>query len=132
MLLPKPPPVDAKPSGTNANSGSVKITNYEPADIKLDATAAAPSILMLCDKYDPDWQVWVDGKRGETLVCNFLMRGVYLDAGHHEVEFKFRPNINMFYVNIGAIFVGACLLGYACVATRKAEDEEDSEKTGAK
>jgi len=132
VLLPKPLPGDAKPSGTNENSGTVKFTSYEPADIKLDATASSPSVLMLCDKYDPDWQVWVDGKRGEVLSCDYLMRGVFLDAGHHDVEFKFRPNINMFYVNIGAILVGACLLGYAIVASRKAEDAEDSEKVNSK
>jgi len=129
VLLPKPLPGGVKPAGTNENSGTVTFSSYEPADIKLDATAAKPSVLMLCDKYDPDWQVWVDGKQSEVLVCNYLMRGVYLDAGHHEVEFKFRPNIKMFYVNLAAIFVGACLLGYVVVKNREtAESDDDSAK----
>jgi len=74
---------------------------------------------MMCDKFDPDWKVFVDGKKSEVLRCDFLMRGVYLEPGKHEVEFKFRPNIKMFYVNIVAIVVGVVLLGFAIVATRR-------------
>jgi hypothetical protein len=119
VLLPEPLPVSAKPVGTNQNSGEVKIVRYEPADIKLDATAAGPSVLMMCDKYDPDWQVWVDGKKSEVLRCDYLLRGVYLEPGHHKLEFKFRPNIKMLYVDLVAIFVGACLMSYVGFVTRK-------------
>jgi hypothetical protein len=119
LLVTKSLPVAPKPAATNQDSGSVKFTSYLPADIKLEATPTSPSVLMLCDKYDPDWQVWVDGKKSEVLVCNFLMRGVYLEPGQHEVEFRFRPDIRMFYVNLAAIFVGVGLLGYAAVATRR-------------
>jgi hypothetical protein len=119
VLLPEPLPVSAKPVGTNQNSGEVKIVRYAPADIELDATATGPSVLMMCDKYDPDWQVWVDGKKKEVLRCDYLLRGVYLEPGHHEVEFKFRPNIKMLYVDLAAIFVGICLLSYVGFVTRK-------------
>jgi hypothetical protein len=119
VLLPEPLPATAKPSGTNQNSGEVKIVSYEPADIKLDAEAVGPSVIMMCDKYDPDWQVWVDGKKDKVLRCDYLLRGVYLESGHHEVAFKFRPNIKMLYVDLAAIFVGVCLLCYVGFATRK-------------
>jgi hypothetical protein len=119
MLVTKPLPVPANPSANNQDFASVKITSYHPADIKLEATPTSPSVLMLCDKYDPDWQVWVDGRRSEVLRCNFLMRGVYLEPGQHEVEFRFRPNIKMFYVNVAATFIAICLLGYAAAVTRR-------------
>ena len=48
---------------------------------------------MLADAFDPDWQVFVDGKKSEVLRCNYVMRGVYLEPGHHNVEFRFRPHI---------------------------------------
>lgn len=122
VLLPKPLSASVKAVATNQNAGTVSFTDYSPADIKLEATADSPSILMLADKFDPDWKVWVDGKQREVLVCNFLMRGVYLEPGKHQVEFRFRPNIKMFYVNLAAIFVGVCLLGYVTVASRKQSD----------
>ena len=117
IVLTKPLPT--QPAGTNTDLTAVKITGYLPADIHLEATPTKPSVLMLADKYDPDWQVFIDGKRGEVLKCNYLMRGVYLEAGKHEVEFRFRPNIHMFYENLFAIGVACCLLGYAMVTIRK-------------
>ena len=122
VLVSTPIPA-AKPTGTNQGVVPATIASYEPADIKLDVSPATPSVLMMCDKIDPDWQVWVDGKRSELLRCNYLMKGVYLEAGHHQVEFKFRADIRMFYVNIAAIFVGIGLLGYAVVASRKNSED---------
>jgi hypothetical protein len=119
VLLSKSLPVASKPSVTDSDSGSVKFVSYEPADIKLEASPTSPSVLMLADRFDPDWQVWVDGKKAEVLKCNFLMRGVYLEPGRHDVEFKFRYDLKMFYVNLAAILVGFGLLGYAVVTTRK-------------
>src|SRR6185436_11410857 len=45
-----PPPVS-----TNAPAGTVQITNYEPIDIKLKSDAPSPTVLLLNDRYDPDW-----------------------------------------------------------------------------
>ena len=112
-------PLPAQPSRTNVDLTAVKITDYKPADIHLEATPSKPSVLMLADKYDPDWQVFVDGKRGDVMKCNYLMRGVYLEPGKHEVEFRFRPNVHLFYENLVAIAVALGLLGYALVTARK-------------
>ncbi len=119
VLLSKPLPNGANPTGTNQISEAANYLSYEPADFKLEVTPTTSSILMVCDKYDPDWQVWVDGKKNELLRCNYLMRGVYLEAGKHEVEFRFRPNINMLYINLAAIFGGVCLLSYVGFISRK-------------
>jgi uncharacterized membrane protein YfhO len=126
VLLPKQMPTASNSSATNQDLGSVKITDYKPADITLEATASNPSVLMLADKFDSAWHVWVDGKKGEVLRCDFLLRGVYLEPGHHVIEFKFRPNIDLFYVNVAAIFVGICLVGYVIVASRRKKEDDDS------
>ena len=107
------------PAGTNVDLTAVHITSYLPANIHLEANPTKPSVLMMADQYDPDWQVFIDGKRGEVLKCNYLMRGVYLEPGKHEVEFRFRPNIHMFYENLVAIAAALGLLGYALVTVRK-------------
>jgi hypothetical protein len=125
VLVTKPLPVPANPSAMNLDFANVKFTSYHPADMKFEARPSNPSVLMLCDKYDPDWQVLVDGKQSELIRCNFLMRGVFLEPGRHEIEFRFRPNIKMFYVNLIAIFASIFLLGYAVTTSRRrsAEDE---------
>ena len=117
-------PLPVAPAGANADLTAVRITRYKPADIHLEATPSKPSVLMMADKYDPDWQVFVDGKRGQVMKCNYLMRGVYLEPGKHEVEFRFRPNIHMFYENLVAIAVAIGLLAYAIVTIRMRRKRE--------
>ncbi|HVU09171.1 MAG TPA: hypothetical protein VHG89_11575 [Verrucomicrobiae bacterium] len=104
---------------TNANSGTVEFKSYAPKDIIFDAQAAAPSILLLNDKYDPNWHVTVDGKPAELLRCNFIMRGVYLTPGNHTVEFQFRVPNGPLYVSLAAIGVGILLCGFLFFSTRR-------------
>jgi hypothetical protein len=96
----------------NENSGTVEFKSYAPKDIVLDATADASSVLLLNDKFDPNWRVIVDGKPAELLRCNFIMRGVYLTPGAHTVEFQFKLPNGPLYVTLTAIAVGIFLLGF--------------------
>jgi len=104
---------------TNENSGTVEFKSYAPKQIILTANALTPSVLLLNDKYDPNWHVTVDGQPADLLRCNFLMRGVYLSAGQHTVEFNFSPPNKPLYVTIIAIAVGIILCGLLFFLTRK-------------
>ena len=104
---------------TNENSGTVEFKSYAPKDIVFDAHADIPSVLLLNDKYDPNWHVFVDGKPAPLLRCNFIMRGVYLTPGAHTVEFKFSLPLGLFYVSLSAIGVGILLCGFLIVSTRR-------------
>jgi hypothetical protein len=108
VLVSTPPPVT--PS-TNQNSGAVDFKSYEPTKIVFDANATTPSVLLLNDKFDPNWSVTVDGKPAELLRCNFIMRGVYVTPGDHTVEFNFTLPNKPFYVTLAAIITGIVLLG---------------------
>lgn len=112
VLLAKPLP--ASP-GTNENPGEVKFESYAPKHIVLKTTANAPSVLLLNDKYDPNWKVWVDGKPAELLRCNFIVRGVFLDQpGEHRVEFKYQPPLTGLYISLASVIIALGLLGYVC------------------
>lgn len=112
-----PPPLTA--SATNENAGTVEFKSYAPKDIVLDAEAVAPSVLLLNDKFDPNWRVTVDGKPAELLRCNFIMRGVYLTPGGHTVEFQFILPKGPLYVTCAAWAVGIFLLGFLIFLKRK-------------
>jgi hypothetical protein len=107
---PAPPPPPA--TATNGNSGAVEFTNYSPTDIKLHTQAPTPTVLLLNDQYDPHWSVTVDGKPAPLLRANFIMRGVYLPAGEHSVEFRFRLPIKPLYVTVSAMVLGILLCGF--------------------
>ena len=115
--LPAAPPV----AGTNDNAGTVEFASYAPKDIVLKSDAPAPSVLLLNDRFDPNWKVRVDGKPETLLRCNYIMRGVYLPPGAHTVEFRFQPPVGPLYVSLAAIGVGLLLLGFVLVTARRSD-----------
>ena len=112
-------PANAATVSTNQTAGGVEFVSYAPKDIVLKADAALPSVLLLNDHYDPNWKVLVDGKSEKLLRCNFLMRGVYLLPGRHNVEFKFQPPVGLLYVSLAAIATGLLAFGILVVSANK-------------
>ena len=110
-VLVSTPQKDLPTMATNENSGTVEFKSYSPKQLVFDANLIAPSVLLLNDKYDPNWRVTVDGKPAELLRCNYIMRGVYLPPGAHTVEFQFTLPHRPLYVTLAAIATGILLLG---------------------
>lgn len=117
VLLAEPLPVAP---GTNENAGEVKFESYAPKHIVLSAKATAPCVLLLNDKFDPNWNVTVDGQPAKLLRANFIVRAVFLDKpGEHRIEFKFQPPLTGLYISTAAVVVGLGLLGFLIFAERK-------------
>jgi hypothetical protein len=100
------------PAAAQASNNSVRITSHEAKHVELQADAKAPSVLLLNDKWDPNWKVTVDGKPERLLRCNYIMRGVYLSPGTHRVVFDFEPPYWTLYVSLAALAVGLGLCGW--------------------
>ena len=110
MVLVSGPVPDLSPAAsTNAPAGRVEVLGYRPKEIRLRAQAAAPSVLLWNDKYDPQWRVTVDGQPATVLRCNFLMRGVAIPAGDHAVEFQFRTALQPLLISLVGIGAGLLL-----------------------
>jgi len=97
---------------SNVAPGSVEFVSYAPKRIELKATATAPSVLLLNDKHEADWNVSVDGQPAKMLRCNFLMRGVQLPAGNHTVVFSYQPQSTIFFISLGAMTFAFLLCGF--------------------
>ena len=80
-------PIGPSTAVTNVNAGTVEYTSYAPKRIKLNAKVSTPAVLLLNDKYDPNWKVLVNGQPATLLRCNFVMRGVQLPAGTRTFDF---------------------------------------------
>jgi len=109
--IPAPLAADA-----NKSAGTVDFTSYAPKQIRLQAKAAAPSVLLLNDRFDPGWKVKVDGKPAELLRCNYIMRGVQVSPGEHEIEFRFTAPLAALCVSLLGIVAGVgllCFLGFS-------------------
>jgi hypothetical protein len=115
VLIAANTPLPPSASATNADAGEVRIVDYHPKSVRLEANAKTPAVLLLNDRFGADWRVRVDGAWTSVLRCNYIMRGVYLTAGHHVVEFVFRPSLDSLYVSVSAIVIGIILSGYLII-----------------
>lgn len=104
--------------GTNQDAGTVEFVSYAPKRLVIKANVKAPAVLLLNDRYDPNWWVTVDGQPAPLLRCNFIMRGVALKPGAHTVEFAFLPPVKALYVTLAAIGFGLILGGFLLVTCR--------------
>jgi hypothetical protein len=118
-VLVSTPSKDLPDRATNQNSGTVAFKSYSPKHLVFDANAPAPSVLLLNDKYDPNWHLTVDGQPAELLRCNYIMRGVHLPAGPHQVVFQFILPNKPLYVTLAAIATGLVLVGLLVYLERK-------------
>jgi len=99
----------AQAGGSTNLSGNVEFVGYEPKRIALQANATVPSVLLLNDRYDPDWHVFVDGTKGKLLRCNYIMRGVALAPGNHKVEFRYEPTLRGLHSTLAGLALGIVL-----------------------
>ncbi len=65
------------------------VAAYAPNEIVVRATAARPMLLVLADNFAPGWTATVDGRDAPVVRANHTLRAVALDAGAHEVVFRY-------------------------------------------
>jgi uncharacterized membrane protein YfhO len=81
--------------------------------------------LLFNDKHDPNWKVWVDGQPAPLLKANYLMRGLHLAPGEHEIVWRFQPPTEGLYVSIAAIFAGLVLTGLVVARSRREPERQE-------
>jgi hypothetical protein len=117
-------PLAISPNLATQNVGSVTFASYSPKLIALQAIAPAPSVLLLNDHFDPDWKVSIDGKLATLLRCNFIMRGVVVPAGEHQIQFQFTPRLGPLYLSVAAIAAGLFMTGRLLTGRRRGFTEQ--------
>lgn len=119
VLVTDPISAPTPTTATNENAGTVDFSYYDPNHITLKANANAPSILLLNDRFDPNWKVTVDGKPATLLHANYIMRGVQVSTGSHTIDYRFAPPVKLFYVSSAAIVLGLGLLAFLAIQPRR-------------
>ena len=57
-------------------------------------------MLVMSEKWDPDWKAWVDEKPAKIFKANFLMRAIELLPGKHVVRMEYRPSAVGFWISL--------------------------------
>ena len=112
-------PIAPSAAALGQAAGEVITQSYRPKEIRLTAQATDDSVLLLNDHWSAHWRVTVDGQPAELLRCNYVMRGVRLSPGSHEVVFRFQPPMTWLYVSLASLLGGFGLLGFVIVDERK-------------
>jgi hypothetical protein len=118
VVVGNPLPAADAANAPKQTSATVEYASYAPKRIVFHSKAEAPTVLLLNDRFDPGWKVSVDGRPEKLLHCNYIMRGVYLPAGAHVVEFRFQAPTGLLYVTVAGIGVSLLLLGVLALAGR--------------
>lgn len=69
----------------------VTIAAYAPNRVRLHAEMPCRGMVILSDTYYPGWRAYVGGRPARVWEAYGAVRGVVVEAGSHEVDFRFRP-----------------------------------------
>jgi hypothetical protein len=84
----------AAAGSTNADE-PCRFGHYDPQRVVIETQLAQPGLLVLSDAWYPGWQATVttagQSRSAPIYQTNRVLRGVWLPAGRHTVEFRFLP-----------------------------------------
>ena len=117
----------SRTTSTNSSPGSVQIASYHPKEIQLNAKVESPAVLLFNEKFDAKWKIFVDGTEKPLLRCNYIMRGVQLDPGDHNIEFRFKPPLDTLYISLAALGVALGLCAFVAFGGKQKKPNGSNE-----
>jgi len=105
--------VEAAPRSLAAGAVELRTTGYEESAYRLHYRAQAEGMLRVSVPYAPGWRAAVDGRSLEVYPADYALCGVFVPAGEHDLEFRFRPET--FRLGAGLSLAGG-LLALAALA----------------
>ncbi|MDW7691045.1 YfhO family protein [Flammeovirgaceae bacterium SG7u.111] len=113
------------------SAASIELTKYSPRRLAFKSSNSNPGLAVFSEIYYPKgWEVKIDGNPAELVSVNYVLRGLEVPAGEHEITMEFHPksfengatitNISSYLVLL--IVIGAC--GFMVVKEVKGGKEE--------
>jgi hypothetical protein len=76
-----------------AENDTIELTSYLPNELKYKYSAQAEKLAVFSEIYYPaGWKCFIDGKESTYFRTNYILRGMVLPAGQHEIRFSFEPS----------------------------------------
>jgi len=78
---------------TDANQ-TIQLSSFHPENMVYTSNSAANNFAVFSEvwyKGNEDWKAYIDGKETEFIRVNYLLRGLKIPKGKHEIVFKFYP-----------------------------------------
>jgi len=91
----------------DVTGGSAAVIAADANALLLEVNAVAEGIVVVSEVWYPGWRAWVDGQETPVLPADYLLRGVAVPAGRHQVRLVYDPPLFRF----GLVLSGLALLG---------------------
>ena len=99
--------VTASSYPVNAND-TIELVSYQPNELVYKYTAEGEKLAVFSEIYYPaGWKCYIDGAESKYFRANYVLRGMLLPAGTHQVKFTFAPSS---YINGNKISLASSVL----------------------
>jgi uncharacterized membrane protein YfhO len=79
-------------------------------------SAPSPQFAVFSEVYYPKgWNVFIDGTKANYVKTDYVLRGMYVPAGNHNIEFRFEPK--SFYTGRLISIISNILVALLIIAT---------------
>ena len=109
----------------NDLNSSIRLTSFHPDNMIYNSNSTTDNFAVFSEiwyKGNVDWKAYIDGKEAEFIRVNYLLRGIKVPAGNHEIVFKFYPKPH--YIGskislVSSILIILMVLGLIVIAIMK-------------
>jgi hypothetical protein len=71
---------------------TIDLISYDPMILKYKSFSAKEKFAVFSDiYYSKGWNAYIDGQKTEYIRVNYVLRGMKIPAGKHDIEFRFEP-----------------------------------------
>jgi uncharacterized membrane protein YfhO len=81
-----------KPSFSVQENEKIELVSYQPDELHYKYSAKEEKLAVFSEIYYPaGWRCYIDGKESQYFRADWVLRGMVVPAGDHEIKFTFRP-----------------------------------------
>jgi hypothetical protein len=82
----------AKSGYPGAEADKIELTSYEPNELIYKYTSGSERLVVFSEIYYPaGWKAYIDGAEKSYFRTNYVLRGMIVPGGNHEIKFIFAP-----------------------------------------
>ncbi|WCO00367.1 YfhO family protein [Psychroserpens ponticola] len=109
------------------STANIKLTEYKPNYLKYSSTNAKDGFAVFSEMYyGKGWQAYLDGNEVSHQRVDYVLRGLEVPLGEHQIEFKFEPQVvktGSCIALASSILFGLLLLGGLYMEFKKKTNE---------
>lgn len=75
------------------SKGKIELISYAPNELIYTSNNNSNGLAVFSEIYYPKgWKAYIDGKESDILQVNYVLRGLEIPSGNHEIRFEFKPD----------------------------------------